>query len=93
MHSIFDAVTGERINPASDVEIGAHVWVGNRVLVMKGARIGSGSMIGAGAIVNADVPKNCIAAGQPARVIRESIMWDRRLVSHLPQDAPALSFF
>lgn len=92
IHSIFDMETGERINLPQDVSVGNHVWVGNRVSIMKGAVIGAGTMIGAASIVKGEIPNNCIAAGQPAKVIRTGIVWDRRLLEELPPDAPALGF-
>jgi acetyltransferase-like isoleucine patch superfamily enzyme len=51
------------------VENGA--WLGFGVIVVDGVRIGSGAVIGAGSVVTESVPDNCIAAGNPARIIRE----------------------
>ena len=53
------------------VSIGCNVWIGARVLVLKGVRIGDGSVIGAGAIVTGDIPELSVATGAPARVVRE----------------------
>jgi acetyltransferase-like isoleucine patch superfamily enzyme/coenzyme F420-reducing hydrogenase beta subunit len=60
---------------AKPIKIGNHVWIGNRAMILKGVTIGDGAVIAAGAIVTRDVPENCIAAGCPARVIRENISW------------------
>ena len=79
MHPIFDRATGERLNPPEDIEVGDHVWLGTRVLLMKGARIGSGTVVGAGSIVSGVLPDNVLAVGSPARVIRETIAWTRDL--------------
>lgn len=48
-----------------------NVWVGDRVTICKGVRVGKNSIIGAASVVTRDVPANCIAAGNPARVISE----------------------
>jgi acetyltransferase-like isoleucine patch superfamily enzyme len=48
------------------------VFIGMWTLVLKGLRIGRGSVIGAGSVVTSDVPPGVIAAGNPARVVRES---------------------
>ena len=80
MHSILDARTGKRINPAQDIVIGDHVWVGTRVFICKGSTIGSGSVIGAMALVTGTIPDNVLAAGNPAKVIREGVDWDRELL-------------
>jgi len=45
-------------------------WLGYGVVVLKGVRIGRGAVVGAGAVVTRDVPAHCIAAGNPARVVR-----------------------
>jgi acetyltransferase-like isoleucine patch superfamily enzyme len=77
MHPIYDRATGERLNPPQDIEIGEHVWLGTRVIVLKGARIGSGTIVGAGSIVSGTLPENVLALGTPARVIRENVVWTR----------------
>jgi acetyltransferase-like isoleucine patch superfamily enzyme len=53
------------------VEIGENVFVGMRVTILKGVTIGANSVIGAGTVVASSIPANVIAAGNPARVIRE----------------------
>jgi acetyltransferase-like isoleucine patch superfamily enzyme len=63
-------VDGSR-RPASIV-IGDHVWMGMNVTVLKGVNIGAGAVIAAGSIVTKDVPPGWIAAGVPARPLRET---------------------
>ena len=53
------------------VEIGPNIFVGMGVKILKGVTIGADSVLGAGAIVTSDIPAGVIAAGNPARVIRE----------------------
>ena len=77
MHPIYDQITGGRINPPGAVTIGDHVWLGRRTMILKGSRIGSGSIIAAGAVVSGDVGDNVVAAGVPARVVREHVEWRR----------------
>lgn len=57
------------------VHIGNHVWIGTRVTVLKGVSIGDGAIIGAGSVVTHDIPPRCLAAGVPARVLREDVDW------------------
>lgn len=52
------------------VHIEADVWLGTRVIVLRGVTIGRGSVIGAGAVVTRSVPPYTFAAGVPARPIR-----------------------
>jgi acetyltransferase-like isoleucine patch superfamily enzyme len=52
------------------VRIGADVWLANKVSVVRGTFIGDGCVVGANAVVTKDLPPYSIAAGVPARVIR-----------------------
>jgi acetyltransferase-like isoleucine patch superfamily enzyme len=53
------------------VVLGNNVWLGARVIVCKGVTIGDNSVIGAGSVVTSDIPANVVAAGNPARVVKE----------------------
>ena len=53
------------------VHIGDNVWIGAGAVVLPGVSIGENSVIGAGSIVTKDIPANCVAYGNPCRVIRE----------------------
>ena len=50
--------------------IGDDVLIGTRCIILKGVQIGARSVIGSGSIVVHDIPEDCIAAGNPAKVIR-----------------------
>lgn len=52
------------------IVLGRGVWLGVRVIVLKGVTIGDHAVIGAGSVVTKDVPARCLAAGVPAKVIR-----------------------
>ena len=53
------------------IHIGSKVWIGAGVIITKGVTIGDNSVIAAGAVVTHDISPNVIAAGVPARVLRE----------------------
>ncbi len=53
------------------VVIEDNVWVGDGVTICKGVTIGENSIIGAASVVTRSIPRNTIAAGNPARPISE----------------------
>lgn len=55
---------------AKAVTIGDNCWIGGSVTILPGVSIGNGCTIGAGSVVTKDIPDNCVAVGNPARVIR-----------------------
>jgi acetyltransferase-like isoleucine patch superfamily enzyme len=57
--------------PSEPVIIEENVWLGSRVTVLPGVRIGAHSVVGAGSVVVKDIPPRTLAAGVPARVIRQ----------------------
>lgn len=57
------------------VIIGDRVWIGCKSTILKGVTIGEGSVVAAGSLVVDDVPKNCLVAGVPAKVIKRDIKW------------------
>lgn len=53
------------------VRIGNNVWLGNNACIMPGVTIGDGAVIGANSIVTHDIPAYSIAAGMPAKIIKQ----------------------
>lgn len=47
------------------------VWLGMNVTVLKGVTIGARSIIGANSVVTKDIPANCVAVGNPCKVIKK----------------------
>jgi maltose O-acetyltransferase len=56
--------------PSAPIILEDDVWLGARVIVLKGVTIGRGAVIGAGSVVTRCVPPRCVAVGAPARVVR-----------------------
>lgn len=52
------------------VTIGNNVWIGGGAIILPGVTIGDNTTIGAGSVVNKDIPANCLAVGNPCRVIK-----------------------
>lgn len=55
---------------AEPVTIGNDVWIGGGVTIVPGVTIGDRVVIGAGSVVTKDIPSDCVAAGNPARIIK-----------------------
>jgi len=51
--------------------IGDNVWCGANVVITSGVTVGERCVIGANSVVNRDLPPHSIAAGAPAKVIRQ----------------------
>ncbi|MBA4707392.1 acyltransferase [Aquitalea aquatica] len=80
-HAIFQSSDGKRINPAADIRVENHVWIGAHCTILKGSHIGSDCVVGIHSLVCNSFPDGGqIIAGIPARSIRQGINWDRRLL-------------
>jgi acetyltransferase-like isoleucine patch superfamily enzyme len=64
-------ITWQGFESKGPTRIGANCWLGANVVVTSGVTIGERCVIGANSVVTRDVPPNSIAAGAPARVLRE----------------------
>lgn len=78
---------------AKPVHIGSNVWVTSRCTILGGVTIGDNSVIAAGSVVTRDIPANCLAGGNPAKVIRffeegeRERIADQGWVKHFPRSA------
>lgn len=64
-------VTWQGFVPRGPVRIGSNVWLGVNCVVTGGVEIGERAVIGANSVVTQDIPPGVIAAGSPAKVLRE----------------------
>jgi acetyltransferase-like isoleucine patch superfamily enzyme len=58
------------------IKVEDHVWIGCRAVILKGVTVGEGSIIANNAVVTHNVPPRTMVAGNPARVIREDVIWE-----------------
>ncbi len=65
-----DIIRRAELPPSGPVIIEDHAWIGSKTVILPGVRIGSRAVIGAGSVVTKDIPPRCVAAGNPARVLR-----------------------
>ena len=64
------------INENKEIEIGDNVWVGARCFILKGVNIPNDSIIGANTTVTKSFDQEkTIIAGNPPKVIKESVSW------------------
>lgn len=56
---------------AKNVYIGNGCWIGEQVCILSGVSIGEKCIIGAGSVVTKSIPDYCIAAGNPAKVLKK----------------------
>ena len=79
-HSILD-MEGRRVNASKDIVLEDHVWVGIKVICMKGTYVSRHSIVAAGAVVSGKfMEPNCIVGGVPAKVIKRDIEWTGRRI-------------
>jgi acetyltransferase-like isoleucine patch superfamily enzyme len=64
-------------NKSPQIVIKDNVWIGCKVTILKGVTIGEGSIIGANSCVVSDVPPNTMVAGNPAKIIKSNVSWER----------------
>jgi acetyltransferase-like isoleucine patch superfamily enzyme len=69
-------IIGNQNSVTQGISIGKHVWIGINSTILKGVTIGDGSIIAANSLVNKDIPKNCLAGGNPAIIIKENVSWE-----------------
>ena len=54
-----------------EVVIGDNVFIGVNAVVLRNVTIGNNAIIGAGAVVNKNIPEGAVAAGNPAKIIKQ----------------------
>ena len=56
----------------SAISVGKGVFIGAGSTLLKGVKIGDGAVVGASSVVTGEIPAGTIAAGNPARVLRQT---------------------
>jgi len=69
------------INPSKDVVLKDHVWVGEKSCILKGVTIEKNSIVGMSSVVTKNVAENSIVAGNPARIVKNGIIWSREHIN------------
>ena len=66
-----DLPISQQVMPERPVSIGDGAWLGHGTVVLPGAVIGHHVVVGANSVVTGELPNNCVAAGVPAKVIKQ----------------------
>ncbi len=80
-HILLDKLTNEYLKNNHNIycEIGNHVWIGLNSIICKNVKIPDNCVIGAGSVVTKSFnEENCAIAGNPAKIIKKNINWDRK---------------
>ena len=79
------------LNIGQSITIGDKVWICKDVKFMKNANIPNGCVVAQGSIVTKRFEKeNCVIAGNPAKITKENIQWDRIRPNNFLKGANAL---
>lgn len=65
------AIADQGIDRIRPVSIGDGAWLAQNVVVCPGVSIGANAVVAANSVVTQDVPPHALAAGAPARVVRD----------------------
>lgn len=57
---------------SSPITIGNDVFIGMNCIVLKGVTIGDRTIVGAGSVVTNSIPNDCVVAGNPAKIIKQT---------------------
>jgi acetyltransferase-like isoleucine patch superfamily enzyme len=80
-HSVIDNISKKRLNPAQNVVIGDHVWVGSNSSILKGSEIASNSILATRSLLTKKIKQsNVMLAGIPAVIIKSNIDWIRERI-------------
>lgn len=60
-------------NKSAKIVIGADAFIGARCIITKGVHIGDRAIVAAGSVVSKDIPADCVAGGNPCKIIRSII--------------------
>lgn len=77
-HSIISTKNGKIINKQKPILINDNVWICDSVIVLKGFKCAPNTVLGAGCIASGEYnTENVIIAGNPSKIVKENIKWDR----------------
>lgn len=65
-------VSKRKVVSKGKVFIGDNVWIGDKATILPNVKIGNGAIIAANTVVTSDIPAYSVAAGNPAKIVRQN---------------------
>lgn len=69
-HPVEYEIRLQELEMAYPIIVEDNVWIGGGAIICPGVKIGKNTVIGAGSVVVKDIPANCVAVGNPCKVIK-----------------------
>ena len=78
-HTIYDVKTKKLQNWGKEIVISDNVWLAMDCTILKNSFIAKNCVVGASAVVSGKfTEENCVIVGNPAKVVKRGVAWDRR---------------
>lgn len=85
-HAVLDKKTKRVLNGPGNVVIGNKCWLGHGVRLLKNANIPDNTIVGAESVVTKKFKDNyTVIAGNPAKVVKINVCWDRKSPTELKE--------
>lgn len=92
--SVLKGVYGEVLGSSGEVYIGNNVFIGMHSTILKGVHIGNNVIIGASSLVNKNIPDNCVAAGNPCKIVMSlQEYYEKRKASQVKEAAELVKIY
>lgn len=78
-HAIKESVSNKTLNAPRPISIGNHVWVGCRVMILKGVQIASNTIIAAASVITKSFDEEfCVigGSGKGASILKRGVLWE-----------------
>ena len=79
-HSIIDPDSMTRLNPAKNIQIKNHVWIGMGSTINKGVTIEGNSVVAGKSVITHDIPVSTVVGGVPGQIIKQNVSWIRERI-------------
>ncbi|WP_086314350.1 chorismate mutase [Enterococcus sp. 7F3_DIV0205] len=85
-HPLHPAKRNSGLEYGKPITLGDNVWLGGGVVITPGVKLGDNVVVAAGAVVTKSFPDNCVIGGNPAKVIKEIELNEKRPALTIQRD-------